>query len=135
MVYLNKERTFSHISRSCLKIFDMIQVPYRGATYICRHRTKFVRHGDRDLCFPDLKDRAPLNSTDDLFPTPRNHNVSATETRLPRLAKTHQCSFKQRKQPTTKTFVKFKARCIQLPLRLHHYEVTVYETIVPVGLS
>jgi len=24
----------------------MIQVPYRGATNICRHRTKFVRHGD-----------------------------------------------------------------------------------------
>ena len=102
MGYLNKERTVFHISRSYLKIFDMIQVPYRGATNIFRHRTKFVRHGDRDLCTPDLKDQAHLNSIDDLFPTPRNH-VSSTKTHLLRLVKNHPCSFKQRREPTTKT--------------------------------
>lgn len=103
MGYLNKERTVFHISRSYLKIFDIKQVPYRGAKHICRHRTKIVRPGDRDLCTTDLKVQAHLNSTDDLFPTPRNHNVSATMTHLLRLVKNHPCSFKQRKEPTKKT--------------------------------
>jgi hypothetical protein len=69
MGYLNKESTIFHISRSYFKTFDIIQVPYRGATNIFRRRTKSVRHGDRDLFTPDLKDQAHLNSNDDLFPT------------------------------------------------------------------
>jgi hypothetical protein len=130
MGYLHQKRTVFHIPRSYLKIFDMIQVPYRGATNICHHHKKFFHHSDQDLCTHDLKDQARLNSTDDLSPTPRNHEVSATKTHLLRLAKNNHCSFKQRKEPTTKTLVKLKARGIHLPLRLRHYETTV-----PVGLS
>lgn len=54
MSYLHKERTvFPHILE-LPEIFwhatSSIQEPQ-----ICRHRTKFVRHGDLDLCTPDLE--------------------------------------------------------------------------------
>jgi hypothetical protein len=99
----------------------MIHVPYCEATNISRHRTKFDRHGDRYLCTPDLKDQAHLNNNDDLFQIPRNHNLSATNTSLLRLAKNNNCSLQQRKEPTIKTLVTFKAGGTQLPLRQRHY--------------
>jgi hypothetical protein len=109
----------------------MVEVPY--TINICRHRLKFVRHDDRDLYTPDLRIKLIWTVQTIYSNSKKPQPVSYKDPSSKTCEKPS--TFKQRKEPTTKTIVKFKARGIQLSLRLRHYEITVHETIVPVGLS